>query len=437
MGERKSSGLNVTAASPDIESPPAIEDDFRASPAAKPATPSPMKSIINFASAAASAVSPVRRSPSPRKIEPDWSSVRTTPEGYARRARGETASPSKVGFVKDEEEDEPELGDEEEQGGFDEGVNVEEDADVKVEQVTRSPLRGESSALVEPSTPVKNRQAPETQMVKRDASGALASTPETKIKFSMTMALLGFLIWVYQFQQQSVPLGYCDPGTSTNSIIRAKEVRLVKASACVAERQTKTREQAGSGAELQVCPYETELPLFDFVPRADKCTPCPSHALCEDGKVEGCQGEYILEPHPVLNWLNPVLGGLPGVGPVVFPPTCELDIRTKAQIGEIAKKVEERLATRKGEVVCNGGGLKRKSKDGKSEVERFGIGEEELFQHFVRMVSPAGRNTDEACRANRPSDSQVKVTPEAFRQNLRAALKDLVVHKNVHHEVIG
>jgi hypothetical protein len=31
---------------------------------------------------------------------------------------------------------------------------------------------------------------------------------------------------------------------------------------------------------------------------------------------------------------------------------------------------------------------------------------------------------------------QVKVTPEQFRINLRAALKDLVVHKIVQHEVI-
>lgn len=31
---------------------------------------------------------------------------------------------------------------------------------------------------------------------------------------------------------------------------------------------------------------------------------------------------------------------------------------------------------------------------------------------------------------------QVKVTPEQFRINLRAALKDLVVHKIVQHEFI-
>jgi hypothetical protein len=32
---------------------------------------------------------------------------------------------------------------------------------------------------------------------------------------------------------------------------------------------------------------------------------------------------------------------------------------------------------------------------------------------------------------------QVKVTPDQFRVNLKAALKDLVVHKNIQHEQIA
>jgi hypothetical protein len=200
------------------------------------------------------------------------------------------------------------------------------------------------------------------------------------------MALLAFLTWAYQFQQQSIPLGYCDPASATNSIIRAKEVRLIKATECMTEREAQRRDHAVPDDQLSACPYESELPLVGFVPRPDKCTPCPSHALCQDGKVTGCKGEYILEPHPLLDWLNPVLSGLPGVGPVAIPPTCELDVRTKAQIGEIAKQVEERLAGRKGEPICAGG---RKNKgDKRSEVEKFGIDEKQLFQHFVRMVSP-------------------------------------------------
>ena len=110
--------------------------------------------------------------------------------------------------------------------------------------------------------------------------------------------------------------------------------------------------------------------------------------MCADGKVLGCQGDYILEPNPLLDWLNPALNGLPGLGPVAFPPSCELDVKTKAQIGEIAKKVEERLAVRKGEVVCAGRGPRGKEK--RSEVERFGVSEDELYGHFVKMVSQGG-----------------------------------------------
>jgi hypothetical protein len=115
-----------------------------------------------------------------------------------------------------------------------------------------------------------------------------------------------------------------------------------------------------------------------------------------------------------------------------------LDVKTKAQIGEIAKKVEERLAVRKGEVVCAGRGPRGKEK--RSEVERFGVSEDELYGHFVKMVSRV--------RLSFPPDDQtlinllilkcqVKVTPEQFRVNLKAALKDLVVHKNIQHEQIA
>ena len=382
MGERKSSGLNPAAESP-VGQPSPAKAEVHTSPS-KPRTPSPVKRIINLAS---SAMSPVQRSPSPRKIEPDWKSVKTTPEGWKRQSVTQ-ASPSKVArFAEDQ------IVDHEAPDAFDDEMDVDVDVKVERERQHETPSRKtrESSSPVKTLTPVsKDRPAQEESRLVQRAPNALASTPETKIKFSMLMALLAFLLWAYQFQQQSIPLGYCDPATSSNSIIRAKEARLVKANACVTEREVKRRDQAVPDDQLQVCPYETELPLIGFVPRADKCTPCPSHAMCKDGSVNGCQGDYILEPHPLLDWLNPALSGLPGVGPVAFPPTCELDVKTKAQIGEIAKKVEERLASRKGEVVCAGGASRRKHKgDKKSEAELFGIGEEELFQHFVRMVGRA------------------------------------------------
>lgn len=307
--------------------------------------------------------------------------MRTTPEGWSKK-RVE-ASPSKMlRFENDGEDDGSGVvaGDD-----LPEMADDDVDIDVKVEQETpsRKKTQTSSSLIRAASTPVHDQQ--ESRLIQRESS-ALATKSETKIKFSMMMALLAFLTWAYQFQQQSVPLGYCDPASASNSIIRAKEVRLVKATECMIEREARRRDHAVPDDQLSACPYEAELPLVGFVPRPDKCTPCPSHALCQDGKVTGCKGEYILEPHPLLDWLNPVLSGLPGVGPVAIPPTCELDVRTKAQIGEIAKKVEERLAGRKGETICAGG---RKNKgDKRSEVEKFGIDEEQLFQHFVRMVSP-------------------------------------------------
>ena len=369
LGERKTSGLNTSVMEPEatpMDSPvkPAptlpVASPLKPSLASPTKQSSPIKKLVDFITPS----TPVRPTSPIKRIVPDMAKARTTPE--ASRTRRE-ATPQ-----------EPETSDS--------GVDV----DVKVarHQEVEKPVEV-SNQVVRREKNTSERSSSATELIKRVTPGPLdARKTETTVKFSVLMAVLGFLVWAYQYQQQSAPLGYCDPNATSNSIIRSRETRLIKAAECVHDRHVRREKDALRDDQLTHCPNEHELPLLDFVPRAQSCTPCPSHAVCADGKVLGCQGDYILEPNPLLDWLNPALNGLPGLGPVAFPPSCELDVKTKAQIGEIAKKVEERLAVRKGEVVCAGRGPRGKEK--RSEVERFGVSEDELYGHFVKMVSQGG-----------------------------------------------
>lgn len=232
---------------------------------------------------------------------------------------------------------------------------------------------------------------------RRSSSKALTKRPtansvsgETSIKTTVLFSLLAMLVWAYNYQRSSLSLGYCDTNSSSNSIIKAKHNRINQAEMCVADR----REWANENPEIAksqpwpTCEFEHELPILgtEFLPRSSQCAACPAHAECSDGKIMHCQGEYILEPS-LLNPLNTILNGLPGVGPVAFPPTCELDIKTRAQVAEIAKAVEAWLAMKKGQAVCSGVGSPGGHSDrAGSDGEKWGVSEEEIFSMFSKRV---------------------------------------------------
>lgn len=196
-----------------------------------------------------------------------------------------------------------------------------------------------------------------------------------------TLAALGSLLaWTYQYRQESVKIGFCDADNDTNSVIRSKQERILRAENCRADRNQLHRDYPEDHSWTP-CDNEHEIPL-PLIPVPHDCAPCPSHARCSDGKIVGCNGEYILESHP-LSALNPYISGLPGIGPVAFPPSCELDYKRRAQVGEIAKAVEGALAKRKGDVVC---GVVGKGDKSKSDIERFGLQEQDLQARFAGKV---------------------------------------------------
>lgn len=244
----------------------------------------------------------------------------------------------------------------------------------------------ESEEEVRALAKVEKKGKEVTKVVKDKSKAVVKKTSGSGIgPAGRTLAVLGMmfavLAWAHQYQQESARFGYCDTNKETNSIIRTKQDHLLRAANCVADRSTLIRESPlQSGEPIPHCEWEQELPMLPFLPTPEACTACPSHAICDAGRIIGCQGDYILEPH-LLDSLSPILNGLPGFGPVAFPPTCELDVKTKHRIGQIAKAVEAELAKTRGERVCYGG--KRVG----SEVEKFGEEEGVLRRKYAAKVS--------------------------------------------------
>lgn len=221
------------------------------------------------------------------------------------------------------------------------------------------------------------------------------------------MLFLLLLSFIASYKSQSSSIGYCDTTNTTNDIVLNRQIALDHARSCIARRTALDLDNPGSGKSVQ-CDVSA-LPLVPFLPRPTSCTPCPQHAQCEDGAFISCAPEYIASTSP-LSILGPALDGLPGVGPVAFPPTCKPDTAKKRMIGGLAKSMESDLARGRGHVVCAGLG----KEDGrKGQGERFGVEESALRATYL-----ARRDVSGLLSAFSPVLTQVD-SPSSARSNLR------------------
>lgn len=198
-------------------------------------------------------------------------------------------------------------------------------------------------------------------------------------RFAIPMLLLSLLLLslVGNYKSTSASLGYCDTTNDTNDLILNRQSKLDDARACVARRANLEFDDPEAAKAIQ-CDVKA-LPLIPFAPRPTSCTPCPPHALCQDGRLVGCLSEYILSDHP-LSFLSPIVDGLPGVGPVAFPPTCRPDTARKRMIGGLAIQMEKELAKGRGDIVC-AGIVKGDAKTG--DGVKYGITELTLKERFA------------------------------------------------------
>ncbi|KAI5123291.1 hypothetical protein M0805_009312 [Coniferiporia weirii] len=189
------------------------------------------------------------------------------------------------------------------------------------------------------------------QIAGQIASGVVRRQPRpvsgssTSIWQRIFMAIIVFVLsgLAGQYKLESAPMGFCDAGSQTNSALTFIRKKRQEIEGCHAQ-------STGSDSP-DACP---PLPLVPL-PQPDNCTPCPAHASCSRFSVR-CDEGYILSPHPLsfIPYVSSLADGLPGLGPVAFPPKCVNDELRKKNIGALGKKIDSALAEVRGKRHCAG-----------------------------------------------------------------------------------
>ncbi|KZV91073.1 hypothetical protein EXIGLDRAFT_719704 [Exidia glandulosa HHB12029] len=239
----------------------------------------------------------------------------------------------------------------------------------------------EAADEMDPSFRVEEDDEYNTAVSRRLASGDLVpykkpvaapfSTP-TSVMLLLLLALSGSMLQYFKYQSAGV--GFCEPGSNSNAVLRMREAQRVTATECSRRIAASHRD----GENAQIVDDCTPLPLVPL-PSATRCTPCPLHATtCTPNGEVTCDNGYLLQPHPLSHvpLLSSLLDGLPGFGPVALPPRCIVDTRRRMRVHNLAKWIEQYLAQRRGKKLCSG--QAEADGDAASEAQKWGIPLREL-----------------------------------------------------------
>lgn len=216
----------------------------------------------------------------------------------------------------------------------------------------------------------------------RKARGEVAATPvpvlPTLLKFVLGMVGIIVLTAVGQYKNESMAIGYCDTGSSTNSKIQAR-LELQKE---IKECQRRMLQNSTDGqVHHDQDPHCNDIIPFMPLPHPTSCTPCPDHARCSSRAIV-CETAYVQRPHALagIPLLSGACNGLPGLGPIAFPPRCIPDSKRRKSVSAISKNIESVLARVRGDRVCAGF---QRPREGQSDAAAFGLSLEELRSVMV------------------------------------------------------
>ena len=266
------------------------------------------------------------------------------------------------------------------------------------------------------------------RVVKR-ATHAESPRPQWSLRILLAVLLVSACGAIVQYKQESMAIGFCDTGKSTNTVLDGMRTRRAAIESCNRENRTTlfledstssvpppkpTATPAGEASDesaVELCPPP---PLLPYV-QPDECTPCPKHGTCTPNSVT-CDTGYILRPHPILtplplpitlkegglqsferplhkfdasdiphllySLISSGLDGLPSLGPVAVPPRCVEDPRRKRHIGSLGRAIESMLANERGRRLCEGVNVGLPEGDAAVEAQRWGMDVEKLREHF-------------------------------------------------------
>lgn len=232
---------------------------------------------------------------------PNFKFEPSLPPSFSREARAAATRPKRgsiapptppVEEVKDEDSDEDEL----DVIGVDTSANVFDGTNDTADTVDEEDEDEDQTLAVSQ----RIAQGVALTPISRPSSG----TP-WYLRVLILLVTLASSAGVYNYKQESSPIGYCDTGKNTNNALEALNAKWDAIEACNQENRT-FLQLPGSGQSAKpddepiLCPPPALVPFL----HATKCTPCPDHASCtKDGAK--CDNGYLLRPHPIFSVLSP------------------------------------------------------------------------------------------------------------------------------------
>ena len=360
---------------------------------------------------------------------------------------------------------------------------------LEAEEEGEAEADGEDDQVDQDSQDVQNVKAVAQRIAE---GGALVSqsSESNHPRFWNTMRVLSILLmlftsWVtYQYKEESTGIGFCDTGSSTNAVLEGLRARRVAVEACNRENRTElylpnpdpavsprsptptatpssvlAHDLDNNG--LEACPPPPLLPISP----PNECTPCPGHATCSPSSIT-CENGFILRPPSVLGFLRvpaehvdastgilhkyersfPVISdpnvsrlvysaisylfdGLPGFGPVAFPPRCVEDPLRKRHIGSIGRSIVSILAAERGRRLCEGVNVAPQPGDNMVEAQRWGLEVEKLREHL--KAKTAVRHVFTTLRAHCLTRSFQPNMVKAFDDAFGEAIQEILQYSSV------
>lgn len=238
----------------------------------------------------------------------------------------------------------------------------------------QTPDESQSDSFGEPDSlevAVSNRIAGGDQLVRRRPAPPLQRSRSRFVTLLYLIVMVAGSYFVKQYKDESSAIGYCDTGSNTNQALRDIEAQREAVQVCNKDNKTiaylpSVLSDTGLFEDGIPCPFPPFVPAL----HPSTCAPCPEFATCTQHSVV-CNPSYVWRPHPLLGVLSPfgtatplvestwnlignVTNGLPGLGPVAFPPRCSEDPKRKRNIGALGKAIEALLGQERGRRVCIG-----------------------------------------------------------------------------------
>ncbi|KAG1782456.1 Man1-Src1p-C-terminal domain-containing protein [Suillus placidus] len=284
---------------------------------------------------------------------------------------------------------------------FDDATDV---VDGQTRDESQSDSFGELDSL---EVAVSNRIAGGDQLVRRRPAPPLQRSRSRFVTLLYLIVMVACSYFVKQYKDESSVIGYCDTGNNTNRALRDLEAQREAVQACNKDNKTviylpSVISDTGLFEDGIPCPFPSFVPAL----HPSTCAPCPEFATCTQHSVV-CDPSYVSRPHPFLGILSPfgtatplvesiwnligkVTNGLPGLGPVAFPPRCSEDPKRKRNIGALGKAIEALLGQERGRRVCIGQKQGREivndSEGG--EAMKWGLELETLRNTMKRKTAP-------------------------------------------------